>query len=1638
MKCCNFRRWLSICLLLALLMTAVPAPARAAQPGQFVLAVVTQEQVVIEPVYVVYEGSDTVRTALKNSGHTFEGIDTGFIFAIDGVTDNFSLFYDANGYDLDTPAASVTTVCFTTAQDQYSPQYLALLQTMAAYNASTNGVKNYPAAQNAYSAALGGLYGVAGGEAEQLRAALQEAMDAYAAYLKGETVTLTLSVTQGSETNKAVNAVFAGAFGNTTEVKQATQVELIPGDYTFDISDGGINHVRGTLTLSAAQTLSVALPTGTWIANVDLSMDSGNAWAAVHREGNTYYVPDYASGNLYPYIEPGAGVDTTACGVYLADTENASRRTWQSKQTVLTRLVAPDSMEGTHFALEARLEDGAFEQYQRYDLQIVRIPTLASLTVVGDGTILPLAFDPAVTTYALTTVSDSLEVCADALCAEAAVTVNGGTDTTVAITGDSARITVEVSHINGQKTAYILEVTRVASVDVTLTHDASVAVSVCNAAGASIAPKAQNGTATVFALIPGEQYTYISTENTSYHTTAAFAAAEQLTIAVPTPDTTDWLNGLHVGPTKAVAFTADVVFSPENHSYTYQVGSNQTSFGLLPSLSEAGTGCTITGYYTDYRYWDSNYGARTLSLTDGNFRTTTTFLGASGEGNTLRLELSKTQNGVTWYQDYFLTAQRLLQLNSLAASTDGQGLILSQPDGTQKFDKDVLDYTVSLGQMQSSITLDLKLFSTASGNDNAVLLTVTCGANAQVLSYETLAVNEVQSVTLPLDTTQQTQTVTVTLERIGATAQIYTVTVQKLPPVEVAFELTPADAVLFLADSLTGTRVWPNEDGKYVLNLNGSYTYVATCYGYVAQTATFAAAEQSLLRIALEAAPQYVRTELAQTGDWLSFRGNAENNAVISAATPIAAGEAVLNWANKIGESMSGGGVGSPIIAGGVIYTYANDKVMKVDRETGEILLEREMDHASSFSITPPAYGEGMIFIGLSNGAVQAFDAETLESLWLYQDILSGQPNCPITYKDGYIYTGFWNSETKQANFVCISVTDEDPNQTQEAKTASWTYTAKGYYWAGAYVSENFLLVTTDDGDGGYTKGYGEILSLDPRTGACIDSQTALGVGDLRSTVCYDPSTDAYYFTSKGGDFYRIRVDAGGAFVEGSQKKLHLSNGTDNVSTPPMSTSTPVIYNGRAYVGVSGTSQFGAYSGHNITVIDLNAWSVAYSVPTQGYPQTSGLLTTAYEAGTEYVYVYFIDNYTPGKLCVIRDKAGQTAADPSYTTTETYTASGQTYSVQTAYVLFTPYGEQAQYAICSPIADAEGNLYFKNDSGYLMCVGSTITALTVEAAPEKTCYEVGQTFDAAGLKVVAQYANGLQKDVTGYITFSQEPLTANDTEFTLSYALGEYERMYQNRGDETGVLYYVPTATLDLKLYTDHLWDSGTVTKAPTASTAGERTYTCTLCGAVRTETINATGPCDGGATCPSARFTDVPAPSNWAHAGIDYAVSNKLFAGMSDTTFEPNRPMTRAMLVAVLWRYAGAPEEGSNTFTDVREGQWYTQAIAWAAENGIVAGVGNDRFDPNGMVTREQLAAILYRYAQKQGIDTGKGTDLSTFPDSGKCSGYARNAVSWAVAEGIISGVASGNTVYLQPQGNATRAQVAAILMRYIENITQ
>lgn len=181
--------------------------------------------------------------------------------------------------------------------------------------------------------------------------------------------------------------------------------------------------------------------------------------------------------------------------------------------------------------------------------------------------------------------------------------------------------------------------------------------------------------------------------------------------------------------------------------------------------------------------------------------------------------------------------------------------------------------------------------------------------------------------------------------------------------------------------------------------------------------------------------------------------------------------------------------------------------------------------------------------------------------------------------------------------------------------------------------------------------------------------------------------------------------------------------------------------------------------------------------------------------------------------------------------------------------------------------------------------------------------------------------------------------------------------------------------------------------------------------------------------------FVDVPA-DQWFYEGVRSAVVMGLFNGVSEQHFGPEALMTRSMLVTVLWRYAGEPASGDSPFTDVPDGLWYSEAIAWAAEQGVVGGVGDGRFDPEGTLTREQLATILYRYAVSCGLELeAPDNALNNFPDQNRVSDYAKVPLCWAVSSGIIGGTKEGNMTYLDPLGNATRAQVAVMLTRFIEN---
>ena len=1566
-------RLLSVLLTFLMLLSLLPSAALAADTQQIALMAVTQNGFLIEPEYVTYHSGDTVKDVLKKSSHTFSGIDNGYITAVDGTTDNFSIHYDEDGYKLDQSADGLTAIWFTTNSSQsHGANLQKLAANMAVYNTATNGLRDYKAAQEAYDAAVKGFYAATDTTAKTLNDALFSAIDKHAKFLEGKTTPLTISATMGGEAITPGEAVFTSEFGTVVTVKNTNTVDLIPATYTFDLSDGEFRHVRGTLEVKEGTTLTAELPAGQWIKETRLGYD--NQWKLdtaqestrfdVTAAEGTYLVPDYTYSGLYPYFEPGDGVDTSKIRVYKQGDPNGNlARVWKSNSTSLSNVMEPYSLKNADVVCEARLTGGTYEQYQTYTIHVIRTPSLSDLAAADSVSSLTLSptFDKATNTYTVATSQDQVKITPTALNSEAAITVAGkstqsGSPVAVNLADcekDSSNyyLIPVVLTANGHSVTYTVKVQKRASIPIILNHEEGLDVKVYSQTGDYIAPTSSTGTADTYMLTLGCGYTYLATKDVYYHAEHAFPAQPGMTLTVPTPVTDDWLTGLSARTgNNAPLCDMSPTFTEGTHEYTFTVESNSSSFQLQRARADSTYKTTFYAAYHRNTAWPDRTMEKALTASDTSYTPIPSFMAVGGYGNTARLKVaqSKTVNGATLYQDYFINVNRAMTLDSLSAKDQNDVVVpLNQGGDTTKatFTKLVYDYTADVSEKASELRLTLRPLSSYR-MDADMTVTVACGDWSRSITYDkdhSPAVR--QTVPVPLkagSAAAETITITVSHTETGSIAGTYTIKVNKQAPIETTITTTPGDATVFLTSDVTGDRILPGDKGIYTLDSGSSYTVVVTRYGYVGQKKTFTAGEANkTVQIKLEKAPDSTLKDIELPTDWPLFRKNDENNGVVDVRTPITAEDTVLVWANKLGEGYSGNAMGCPIIVGGYLYTYSGTTIMKVDKETGLVLKTGTMAGFSSFSINSATYAEGMIFIGLSNGRVQAFNAETLESLWVYQDALGGQPNCPIAYADGYIYTGFWNSETKQANFACLSVTDEDATKTNEAKLPTWTYTHNGFYWAGAYVNSDFVLVTTDDGDNGYTTGYGSILSLNPKTGKLIDSLQATNVGDLRSSVCYDTETEAYYFTSKGGDLYQVKVNADGTFTKGSLRRLHLDNGADSASAPPMSTSTPVIANGRAYIGVSGTSQFGAYSGHNITVVDLSTFSIAYSVPTMGYPQTSGLLTTAYQNGDGYNYVYFFDNFTPGKLRVIRDKPGMTEVDHDYTTMETYSKNGEEHTIETAYVLFTPDGAQAQYAICSPVVDEEGNIYFKNDSAQLMRLSSRITELEVTQQPDRTTYSKDDTFDATGLKVTAHYANGATKDVSDYLKYTTDPLTTDDTEITIGINLEQMVKdklenlpenlknqtakwqQYQDKDGKAGVEWEMPTTTVTITVEEHHNYGEPTwswnddftasavftctdddghtqtvpatvtdeVTTEPTCDKEGLRTYTAkvTFEGKDYTDTKTEPIPAKGHTLTAVA---EVPATCETAGVKAHWkcSVCGKLFSdaeGKTETTLE-------------------------------------------------------------------------------------------------------------------------------------------------------
>ena len=748
------------------------------------------------------------------------------------------------------------------------------------------------------------------------------------------------------------------------------------------------------------------------------------------------------------------------------------------------------------------------------------------------------------------------------------------------------------------------------------------------------------------------------------------------------------------------------------YSVEYSNIANSKSFYLkaIPTegkeVSMELSASDLSGNYHDRPVIPSTTEKNYYATVDGN-------IFSSGAEGAKRAVYTLTVRDGEEEEVYKILIKRKLQLKTLTVTKDGNSLL------NEKFRRDHYEYTADVQEGVDSLVLNCGLY------DGQVLLTV----NGETIEPS-------QDVELPLEEgTSVFQILLVQEENYadpsyqGMTYESegsYAITLVRKQNTGVVFRLLPEDANLSLYDA-TGKRVNEATEGSRTfenLSAGDVYTYTITKYGYQGVKESFTAGSCAEISVELKVADK--KYEELDNNEWWNYRNNEENNGITAVSTPIKASATTEKWAVKIGNSWDEACT-PPVILGGAIYVGCNKYIYKISKETGEILaVSDEMVGSMVFALNPLTYAEGMIFAQVGDGQIQAFNARTLKSLWISEK-LGGQTLSPITYKNGYIYTGSWNSEEKAGDYFCMSVTDEDPDNPKEIKYCTWKYSHRGgYYWAGAYATDRYVVFGSDDGskEANYTN-TSILYSVNSLTGEKISSIEHLK-GDIRTSVVYD--NGYIYFATKGGMLYRVVMNEDGTFGEIVSYDLG-----------GMATASPVIYKGRVYVGVCGTGgQFNADGGHHFAVLKDTAagLQLAYTVPIKGYPQAAALLSTAYEQ-EDYdgdgkpdgrVYLYFTYNAYPGGIYYLSDEPGQTEAK--------------------AGLLFEPDKEKQEYCISTICTDKEGNLYYKNDSGYLMAVSENSAYLDgMTATADKGKVKWTPVFSGGKSSYSLMVAEGVKKVV---------------------------------------------------------------------------------------------------------------------------------------------------------------------------------------------------------------------------------------------------------------------------------------------------
>ena len=398
------------------------------------------------------------------------------------------------------------------------------------------------------------------------------------------------------------------------------------------------------------------------------------------------------------------------------------------------------------------------------------------------------------------------------------------------------------------------------------------------------------------------------------------------------------------------------------------------------------------------------------------------------------------------------------------------------------------------------------------------------------------------------------------------------------------------------------------------------------------------------------------------------------------------------------------------------VYFYVEDVLYKLDGYTGETVAQGKMAGTVSYSTKGPVIADGKVFVALDGGKIQAFDAKTLESLWIYTNKNGGGADCDILYSDGAVYTGFWNGDEADADYVCVDVTTDDETSTDEEHFARWTYTHKGgFYWSGAAVNDGVAVFGTEDGAAYGKEGQADVVAVDAATGEIKnDIRLDKDSGDVRSKTVIDDGR--FFFTTTGGKVCVLN-GISGSVTTLDLGKLLAEKGYQGLAC----TSTPIVLGGRIYVAMNGAG-YGDFGGSGIAVLTMeadesvggkvNSLELAYYVETTGKCQADGIFMGVDDEG--YNVIYYVENNANGSIRVLRDKAGMT--EPLTTVDETETLYDENYQ-KTGEVthkclpaIFKFGNDYKQYCTTSPQFDKEsGIIYLRNDSCNIMAIGAKPT-----------------------------------------------------------------------------------------------------------------------------------------------------------------------------------------------------------------------------------------------------------------------------------------------------------------------------------------